>query len=77
MLKHSLHYLLILTRKVNEDVFIYLAAATPPMFILDWGQVMQAVIISCFTGTIPIFIKHWYRNNYPDNTPSNPRKQGE
>lgn len=67
MLKHSLHYLIILVSKVNEDVFIYLAATAPPMFIVDWGQITQAIVISCITGTIPLFIKHWYRTRFPNN----------
>lgn len=67
MLKHCFHFLYISACKVNEDVFIYLSASTPPMFIVDWGQITQAIVISCLTGTIPLFIKHFFRNRFPNN----------
>ncbi len=71
MLKHTLHYLIILTEKVNEDVFIYLAATAPPIFIINWSEVSHAVMISCITGVIPVIIKHAYRKLFTRNNKPN------
>jgi hypothetical protein len=63
MLKHALHCLFVILSKVNEDLLIYLSAAAPPMVLINWSEVTQAIIISCITGTIPVLIKHWYRES--------------
>ena len=67
MLKHCFHFLYISACKVNEDVFIYLSASTPPMFIVDWGQITQAIVISCITGTIPLIARIIYRKLFPNH----------
>lgn len=45
----------------SESAVVYATASIAPLFVINWGHVIEAIVVSCVSGTIPLLVKHIYR----------------
>jgi len=72
MMHILLVHLYFFIKKHFEDVLLYITGFTGSfLYIIDLSRILEAVIISCISATVPIIVKHIYNAYYNKNEREN------